>query len=336
MVTIRQIAEECGVSTASVSKALNGAPDIGEATAERIRSVARELGYHPNAAARALKTNRSHNIGVLFVDDTHCGLTHEYFSLVLNSLKNEAEQAGYDITFISQNLGGQPMTYLEHSQYRNCDGVVIANVDFSVDTVHDLVKSKVPVVTIDYTFDGHSSVLADNAGNMEKLVRHVFDKGHRKIAFIHGEDTAVTRIRLKGFYDTCAALGVAVPDAYVYGALYHDPRASGLATRELLSLSDPPTCILFPDDFSYIGGMNEIERHGLKVGEDISVAGFDGIHLSKVLRPRLTTLRQNAEALGAESVTLLREAIEMPKKFQPRSIIISGEVSEGDSVKSLL
>ncbi len=335
MVTIRQIAKECGVSVASVSKALNGAPDIGAATAKRIRNMASTMGYHPNAAARALKTNRSHNIGVLFVDDTHCGLTHEYFSLVLNSLKNQAEQSGYDITFISQNLGGKPMTYLEHCQYRNCDGVIIANVDFSVDTVHELVGSTVPVVTIDYTFDGHSSVLADNQGNMEKLVRHVFNKGHRKIAFIHGEDTSVTRIRLKSFRDTCEALGVPAPDAYIRPAIYHDPRSSGLATRELLALADAPTCILFPDDFSYIGGMNEIERNGLKAGEDVSVAGFDGIHLAQVLRPRLTTLRQNAEALGAESVTLLCEAIESPKSFSPRSVIVPGEVSPGDSVREL-
>ena len=102
MVTLKQIANACGVSVASVSKALNQAPDIGIETAERIRRTARELGYYPNSAARALKTNRTYNIGVLFDDDTHVGLTHEYFSHVLNAVKNGAERRGYDVTFISK------------------------------------------------------------------------------------------------------------------------------------------------------------------------------------------------------------------------------------------
>ena len=125
MVTLKEIANVCGVSVATVSKALNHASDISQETTEKVSRVARELGYYPNAAARQLKTNRSYNIGVLFVDDTHCGLTHEYFSSVLNAVKNEVEHNGYDVTFISKNIGSTTMSYLEHARYRNCDGVVI-------------------------------------------------------------------------------------------------------------------------------------------------------------------------------------------------------------------
>ena len=85
MVKIKDIAEQCGLSIASVSKALHGESDLNPKTAEYIRNVAREMGYIPNASARLLKTNKSYNIGVLFVDDTSSGLGHEYFSSILNS-----------------------------------------------------------------------------------------------------------------------------------------------------------------------------------------------------------------------------------------------------------
>jgi len=170
---------------------------------------------------------------------------------------------------------------------------------------------------------------------MRELVQYVYNKGHRKIAFIHGEDTAVTRFRVASFHKTCEELGVNVPDEYIISAFYHDPRESGLATRTLLALEDRPTCILYPDDFSYIGGMNEIERQGLKIPDDISVAGYDGILLSQVLRPKLTTLRQNAEALGSEAAQLLIEAIEAPKTYIPRRIVVPGNVQEGDTVRQL-
>lgn len=335
MVTLKQIAQVCEVSVATVSKALNNAPDVGAETAGRIQHVARELGYYPNAAARALKTNRSQNIGVLFEDETHVGLTHEYFSYVLNAVKNEAESRGYDVTFISKNLGGEPMTFLEHCRYRKVDGVVIANVDFTDPTVMELVQSEIPVVTIDYIFDNRSAVLSDNVQGMRDLVMHVASLGHERIAFIHGESTAVTRSRLASFYRATGELGLYIPDAYVRPARYHDPRQSGLATRELLSLTARPTCILYPDDISILGGISEVEKAGLRIPDDISIAGYDGITLSRMLRPMLTTLHQDSEGLGMNAAQLLIAAIEEPKTYIPQLVVVPGEVQVGSTVKPL-
>ena len=335
MVTIKDISERCGVSRATVSKALNGHTDIGADTIAQIRRVAKEMGYLPNATARTLKLGRSHNIGVLFVDKTACGLTHEYFSSILDSLKVEAERRGYDITFISKDIGEFSMDYYEHTKYRNCDGVVIASVDFSDPAVIRLVSSEIPTVTLDFVFDNRTSVLSDNIGGMSALVNYVYKMGHRRIAFIHGEDTSVTQKRLISFYKTCASLGIHVPEYYVQPALYHDPKSSGLATRELLTLPDRPTCILYPDDFSFIGGMNELERQGISIPEDMSVAGYDGILLSQVLRPRLTTYRQDAEAMGREAAAKLVEAIEQPKTCLPQQVMVSGQLLEGDTIKDI-
>ena len=150
MPSLKDLAKECGVSVATVSKALNDQPDIAPATRERIRAAARRMGYLPNAAARALKTNRTYNLGVLFVDEKQSGLTHEYFSAVLDSFKVEAEKHGYDITFINHNISGKSMSYLEHCHYRGVDGVVIACVNFYDPQVVELVNGDVPVVTIDH------------------------------------------------------------------------------------------------------------------------------------------------------------------------------------------
>ncbi len=335
MVTLKQIANECGVSVASVSKALNHAPDISSETAEKIRKTARELGYYPNSAARALKTNRTYNIGVLFDDDTHVGLTHEYFSHVLNAVKNGAEQRGYDVTFISKNLNLHSMSYLEHCKYRNVDGVVIANVDFTDPAVLELVNSDIPVVTIDYMFDSRSAVISDNVQSMHDLVNYVYGMGHRKIAMISGEGTAVTRSRLGSFRRTCKELGIDVPDEYVIPGIFHDPKCSGRATRQLLALKDRPTCIFYPDDISLLGGMTEIEKQGLKVPEDISIVGFDGIPMSRHLRPQLTTLCQDSQALGSQAAMLLIEAIEEPKTFVPQLVMVPGEVQTGGTVSRI-
>ena len=128
MVSMKDIAKKCGVSVATVSKALNGQKDIGESTRLRICAAAEEMGYMANSVARALKTNRSHNLGMLFVDERRSGLGHEYFSTILEGFKDEAESHGYDITFINSHVGDGSDAYVKHCRYRRLDGIVIACV----------------------------------------------------------------------------------------------------------------------------------------------------------------------------------------------------------------
>lgn len=333
MVSMKDIARHCGVSVATVSKALNGQPDIGEETRGRICAVAQEMGYMTNSAARALKTNRTYNLGVLFADERRSGLTHEYFSAVLESFKMEAENHGYDITFLNHNLGGRTTGYLQHCLYRGMDGVIIACVDFNEPRVRELVDSGIPLVTIDHVFNNRLAVISDNARGVEELVHYVYRKGHRKIAFLHGERTTVTQNRLTGFNRACEELGLEIPKEYIRECIYHDPDRCGQATRELLALEDRPTCILFPDDYSYIGGMNVLNEAGLKIPKDISAVGYDGIHLAKVLG--LTTYSQPSRELGRTAAERLISLIEHPKTIRIERILVPGSLLEGASVKEL-
>ena len=335
MVSMKDIAQRCGVSVATVSKALNGQQDIGEDTRRRICIAAEKMGYMTNSAARALKTNRTYNLGVLFVDERHSGLAHEYFSAVLESFKAEAEAHGYDITFLNHNVGGKPTTYLQHCRYRGLDGVVIACVDFNHPQVQELVDSGLPLVTIDHVFNNRMAVLSDNVMGLSALVRTAYAHGHRRIAFIHGERTAVTENRLAGFYKSCDELGLEVPDAYVREGIYHDAARCARETKALLALPQRPTCIIFPDDFSAMGGYSAIQQAGLCIPQDISVMGYDGIYLSRVVKPQLVTYQQNTAALGRTAADKRIELIEHPRVTLPEQIRVSGKLLDGGSVSIL-
>ena len=334
MVSMKDIAQRCGVSVATVSKALNDQPDIGPETRERIRQAAEEMGYVTNSAARALKANRTYNIGILFVDERNSGLTHEYFSSVLESLKVEAESRGYDVTFINRNVGRRT-TYLQHCLYRGVDGVIIASVDFSDPQVLELVNSNLPVVTIDHIFNNRLAVVSDNVQGTEALVRYAYSQGHRRIAFIHGERTAVTENRLTGFYRACEALGLEQDSILVRQGVYHDAATCAAITKELLALPERPSCILFPDDYSYIGGMNVIREMGLRIPEDVSVMGYDGISLADIVSPRLTTYHQDTGALGAAAAKGLIDLIERPRTTLLDRIVIPGSLRVRESVAKI-
>lgn len=335
MVSMKDIARICDVSVASVSKALNGQPDIGAETRERICKTAAELGYMTNSAARTLKTNRSYNLGVLFSDVSGRGLTHEFFASVLDSFRVEAEQSGYDITFIRKRMNGRNTSYLQHCLRCGVDGVLIACEDFFDPQVFEVVNSSLPVVTLDHVFNNRPSILSDNVTGTESLVRYAVEKGHRRIAYVKGDSTAVTENRSIGFYRACEALNLEIPPEYVVEGAYYDSDRCYENVKKLLALPKRPTCILCPDDFSLCGGLRAVVDAGLKVPDDISLIGYDGIIVSQVMTPHVTTYRQNTKELGSAAAKKLIELIEHPKTSLPDRVIVSGELLPGESVKDI-
>lgn len=329
MVTIKMIAQRCGLSTAAVSRALNHLPGVSAENAERVRQVAKEMGYYPNVAARTLKTNRTRSIGVLY----HNLFGHEFFSLVLEGIQQEAIRQGYELVFLSNTTD---MPFVEYARQRQYAGVIVVQSLFDHDHAIALAKSDLPAVSIEDALPGLSTICSDNVEAMEAIIRYLHDDmGHSRIAFIHGEDCQVTSERIAGFYRGCRSCGITVPDEYLRFAHFRTPYMSGDVTRELLALPVPPTCILYPDDVSCLGGITEIERQGLRVPDDISVFGFDGVALSRAVRPQLTTYVQDAVQMGACAVQELIDAIEAPRYHIPRTVSIKGKLQLGGTVRSL-
>ena len=335
MVKIKDIAKKCNTSIATVSKALHNSTELSQETIKRIQQVAKEMGYVPNAYAQALKLKRSFSIGVIFnIPEMGVGLKHEYFSSILNSLKVEAESKGYAITFLSKNPNNN-MTYLQLAKFRNMDGVIIVSEDFTNPEIIELVNSSLPCVTIDYIFGTCSAIMSDNNEGTERLVAYAYLKGHRKIAYIHGEQTDVTSRRIASFVKGMRSYGLEVREDYLLAGSYHDPRTSGKLAKSLFSNSDRPTCILFPDDISMLGGITALTQEGYIIPDDVSVIGYDGTELSRIYRPMMTTYVQNSKELGAKAAIELIKQIEDPLSYLCGVFYCQGEIQEGKTVKEI-
>ena len=333
-VTIKELSARCGLSVSTVSKALNDYPDVSEETKALVRAAAQELGYHPNAIARGLKLGRSFSLGVLYEPDAG-GFTHSFFSPVLEAFKAEAERRGYDITFVTHDIGRTPMTYLEHCRYRNVDGVCIVCADFERDEVRELVSGELPVVTIDHVYNNRTCIQSDNRQGMADLTRHILSMGHRRIAYICGQTSAVTTQRKTTFLRTMIEAGLSVPDESLVEACYHDPAATREATLRLLGADPRPTCILMPDDYAFLGGREAILSAGLRIPEDISVAGYDGVQLIQLCQPRLTTIWQDTDRIGREAARQLVHLIEQPRTTCPEILPIACRLLEGETISRL-
>ncbi len=335
MATIKDIAKACNLSSTAVSRALRNESDISAATIERVQKVAEEMGYIPNVAAVKLKTNRSFMLGILLDDGTGSGVEHELFAAITNAFMKAARSKGYSVMFISNQIGEQKLSYTEFTRAYGCDAVLVMVSPFYGNGVSELAESGIPVVFVDYLFNNCSSVMSDNARGMRELVVHAYKMGHRKLAFLHGETTNVTRIRLAAFHKACAELSIEVPEEYIVEGRYHDTEAAEQATYELLDLKEPPTMIFYSDDFAYQGGRNALEHRGISCPDEISVAGYDGFAFSQVIKPSLVTWKQNTYAIGEQAAALLIEAVEQKKTYIPQIVEVRGELQAGTSVKDL-
>ncbi|MCR5625052.1 MAG: LacI family transcriptional regulator [Lachnospiraceae bacterium] len=336
MASIKDIAEMCGVSVATVSKALNDKDDISEKTKEEIKRVAREMSYFPQFYARAIRMNKSYNLGVLFVDESMSGLTHDYFANILNSFKVTAEAKGYDITFINSNKREvNNKTYLEHCRYRGLDGVVIACIDFYNPEVVALINSSIPTVTIDKEFEGRTSINSDNDTGMRELIEYIIENGHENIAYIHGELSDVTKHRINIFKEVMKEHGIKTSSNRILQSEYRNPIKAGEITHKLLKQKYPPTCIVYSDDYSAIGGIGAINDMGLSIPGDISIAGFDDIFLAGQLVPRLTTVKQYTENIGTIAAEKLIALIESGGKAEHETITVPTSLIKGETVANV-
>ncbi len=335
MVTLKDIARECKVSFSTVSKALKGSPEISLETTEFIQMKAREMGYHPNIAARSLRTNRTYDIGVIFEDKTGAGFQHQYFATIISGIQRVAFQKGYEMTFVSGD-STKNYDYYAHALARNYDGVALLSCDYNSEGIKQLVQSEIPTVTLDYFYDiDHTAIMSDYTAGIEELLEYVISCGHKKIAMIHGEKTWVTDQRMQAFKTICEKHGIKTPSEYFAEGLYHDPVTSSAATEVFISLPEPPTCIFYPDDYAALGGIRELASHNLKPGEDISITGYDGIALTSMMIPPLTTYEQDGETIGRSIAEALIQKIEDPEHYEPKKEMVSGRLIRGGTVVKL-
>jgi LacI family transcriptional regulator len=317
MTTIQELADRTGVSVATVSRALNGSPEVSEVTRERILSLAQELDYTPSAAARQLVRQRSHVVGVILETGAgHPDLLHPFFQEVLVGLQHGAGERGYDLLLFATDEPGNGFggshSYARRAEHHGVGGVVAMGFDGSHPEMRKLIAAGIPCIAVDSDLGGPRSgfVTSENRQGAADAVRHLHELGHERIATIAGPlGTQPGAERLAGYREAVDELGLDVPDEYVIEGDFYDESGYG-AAKQLLGLETPPTAIFAASDLMAAGTLRAAHELRVTVPDELAVVGFDDIALAALIQPPLTTVRQDMEGLGRVAAEGLIRMIE--------------------------
>jgi LacI family transcriptional regulator len=325
-VTIRDVAERSGFSSATVSIVLNNAPlarYIPETTKTRIQKAAAQLGYRPNLFARSLRGRRSHTVGVMVFD-----MTDPYCTLVLRGIENTLYQSSFlPILTDVHNERGRFERYLEMMLDRRIEGLVLlANwLYVDINLLADLEKKNIPTAIVGRQMnnDNISSVVADNRLGAHAALDHLYSLGHRRIAFIRGpRQLSDTKPRWQGVQGLARERALKLDSRLIVDLPEsRDPFSSfeeGFKlTEELLHQRRPFTALMAFDDMTAFGAIRALAKAGIRVPENCSVVGFDDVSPAAIYSPALTTVRQPMEAMGAAAATMVLEAINATLEKKP-------------------
>lgn len=317
-VTMRDVAKSSGFSPATVSIVLNNAPlarYIAPATKKRIEDTARKLGYRPNAMARFLRSKRSHSVGVMFFD-----ITDPYCTPVLRGIENALYQSSHVPIFAdAHNQRNRFERYLEMLLEHHVEAlIVVANWLFvDIQLLADVSKRNIPAATICWELPGDtvSSVMVDNEAGGRLALEHLYQLGHRRIAFIRGPKMLIDSApRWKGIQKFAHSAGLDIDSSMVLQLPDEFDPNSGFEggyrfTEELLQRKKKFTALMAFDDLTALGAIRALTKAGVKVPEHCSVVGFDDVPLSALSAPSLTTVRQPLEAMGNMAVNIVMEGI---------------------------
>lgn len=310
MANIYDVAKQSGYSITTVSKALNNYPDISDKARRKVLEVCKELGYMPNSSARTLSTKKSFTIGVVFSEILGLGITHPFFSHVIESFKKEIEGAGYDLLFISREIGNSIYSYLEHCNHRNVDGVIVVHTNFNEPEVKEIIMSDLPCVVIDSTKEATLKVTSDNTAGAKLAIDYLVELGHKRIGHISGNtESYASNVRESEFIESMKQNGLNVPKSYIQSGGYFSLEGGYKAMQALLKLNPHPTAVFASGDYMAIGAIKAIHEAGLEVPKDISIIGFDDVEAARLVTPSLTTIRQNSIEIGKIAAVRLLERI---------------------------
>lgn len=334
MVTIKDVALRSGFSITTVSKALNDYPDISSNTKKLILNLCDEMGYIPNLSARSLVTQKSYTIGVIFEAITGVGLEHPLFSKILESFKSKVELQGYDIMFLSKNMGKQNGSYLQHSKRKQVEAILVLCGEFWNQELIDLYKSDIPIIVIDFGFAGVMNVTSNNRSGVKQAVKYFYDLGHTAIANIHGGDQSYIGIQRKDFFITAMEkYGLELKEEYLVPGEFFSKEDGFRAMNQILKLKSQPTAIFCASDMLAIGAMQAIKQAGKSVPEDYSIIGFDGIDIGQIISPKLTTIKQDTTKMGTLAANHILQMIKEKIKvnvgdtFTVDTYLITGETT---------
>ncbi len=306
--TIKDVARAAGCSVATVSRALNGHDNITVLTRERVLAAARDLRFTPSQAARSLITRRTDTIGALLPD-----LYGEYFSELIRGIELEARSRGLHLLVSSSHGDARAAAAALRTMHGRVDGLLVMSPHIDTAALAANLPHSLPVVLINTRLpeEGLSSFAVDNHGGALAMTRHLVARGHRRVAFIAGPDNNYeAQERLRGYRSAMAELLPGVAELVLAGDFFED--SGWRAGSEIAALAQRPTAVFCGNDMMAIGCLAALAEAGLRVPQDISLAGFDDIPIARYLTPPLTTVRVPIAELGGLALVQLASAVASP------------------------
>ncbi len=324
-VRMKDIAQDLGLSTVTISKVLRGHSDIGEETRKRVLKRMKELNYQPNFAARALITGRTWTIGLVVPD-----LLHPFFAQVAKAISAGIRGQGYSLIITSSEEDPE-LEQQEIAQLlaRRVDVLVIASAQWTVESFRRIEERGIPYVLIDRRFRGLPAnfVGVDDEAVGRMGTAHLIEQGSQRIAHIRGPETSTALGRMEGYKQALAAAGIAVrPERIVsIGSSGDDRGAPGgyEATKTLLGLTPRPDGIFCFNDPIALGAMRAILDAGLRIPEDIAVVGCGNVLYSDFLRVPLTSVDQDSAAIGRLAAEMALRLVGAKGTVRPRTELVS-------------
>jgi LacI family transcriptional regulator len=298
--TIRDVAAEAGVSTATVSKVLNRRHGVAPATSARVLAVIEQTGYSASLVAQSLRNQRTNVIGILVAD------VEPFSAELLKGAADAIRGSGYDLVVYSAGGRTESREGWERRYLSRLSGTLIDAAIVVTPTVVE-VNYGAPVVAVD-PHTGPSAlptVDSDNVAGASLATQHLIELGHRRIAMLTGRpDLQSSRLREQGFRTAMAAAGIPVDESMVLAAAYEDEYAQA-ATRELLARTEPPTALFAANDVMAAAAIRVARDLGMDVPGALSVVGFDNIPELALSDPPLTTVEQPIRQMGREAMTMV-------------------------------
>src|SRR5262245_14217189 len=309
-VTIRDIAERAGVSKGAVSYALNGRPGVSEDTRERIITIANELGWYPNRAARALSAARAEACGLVLARPARTLALEPFFMEFIAGVESELANRSVALTLqLVRDVHEEMAVYRRWFGEHRVDGVLVLDLRHDDPRIEELVRLGLPAVVVGGPVKNAElpAVWHDEASVVTEAVQYLVALGHGRIAHVAGvADFVHTTQRMGAFSSVTRELGV-------HGEVIetdYSAESGARATRKLLSSPSPPTAILFDSDLLAVTGLGVAQQMGFSVPEDVSIVGWDDSLISQVVHPALTAITRDIEAFGMACTRHLLSVVE--------------------------
>ncbi len=316
---IRDVAQRAGVSISTVSRVTNSKGTVNREMTERVWHAVRELNYQPDAQARALVSGRSHIVGLMVSE-----ITNPFFPELIQRFEQLAVESGYEVLLAS--TPNDPVSIavsVRRMLQRKVDGVAVMMFGREAPILEELATHAVPLVVMDGApaFPKIDAVRVNYDEGIREAVRHLVELGHRNIAFVSGPlEQASARLRLQAFEKAMRDCKLKLrADSSIEGD--HTLEGGMAAMAQLLARAQPPTAVVCSNDLTAIGVLHCLFETGKRVPADLSVIGFDDVHIAQFMLPPLTTVRMACSDIAQSAFAILRHRIEsIPARNQPRNV----------------